>query len=97
MAQKRVQEETQLAFDFTGEALPQPEPPPGREELERLLLGVYLKQLTSPSWRVRKKGARGLGLMGEAASDALPLLEKLMDDSDPRVSEAASEAVGKIR
>jgi HEAT repeat protein len=97
MAQKGIQQETRLGLAFTGESPPTQEVATGREALERLLLGVYRKQLTSPSWRVRKKGARGLRLMGEAASDALPLLEKLMDDSDRRVRETASEAVRKIR
>ena len=49
------------------------------------------------SSRVRWHAARGLGLIGEDAVAAVPLLAKLLDDADPIVATQAAAAIGLIR
>ncbi len=57
------------------------------------LLEVYLHDLSDPSWRVRKKAARGLGNLGPMATKALPQLEALLCDRDGRVRAVARQAL----
>jgi hypothetical protein len=45
---------------------------------------------------VRAGAAYGLGDAGERALATLPALEPLKNDADPRVSQAAAEAIQKI-
>jgi len=49
------------------------------------------------SSRVRWHAARGLGLIGEDAVAAVPLLATLLDDADPLVATQAAAAIGLIR
>src|SRR5262249_19158906 len=70
---------------------------PSKDALARMLLEQHLQGLTSPSWRVRKKAARGLGELGEKAREAAPLLEAAVRDPNIGVREVALWALGKVR
>lgn len=62
--------------------------------------GAYedlVKATADASSRVRWHAARGLGLIGEDAVAAVPLLAKLLDDTDPIVATQAAAAIGLIR
>jgi HEAT repeat protein len=62
--------------------------------------GAYedlVKATTDASSRVRWHAARGLGLIGEDAVAAVPLLARLLDDADPIVATQAAAAIGLIR
>jgi HEAT repeat protein len=83
-------------FTKTGQAIAEADLAAGEAALERMLLRVYLTDLGSVSWRVRRKGANGLGELGEAATDAAPELERLLSDPDPRVREAAAKALARV-
>jgi HEAT repeat protein len=89
-------QQTQLCLDFRAQKPAEPETPPGRSQLERLLLHSYLNDLASSSWRVRKKGAKGLGELGPAAGAAAPELEKLLDDPEEEVRKAAGDALSRV-
>ena len=43
-------------------------------------------------WKVRRDGVRSLGNMGPAAKDALPEIQKLKQDPQKEVQEAAAKA-----
>jgi HEAT repeat protein len=86
----------QLEFDFSGQQEADPLAA-GTERLRKLLLRSYLKNLTDASWRVRKKGARGLGELGPEARETVPTLEALLEDADSRVREAAALALHRMR
>jgi hypothetical protein len=88
--------QTQLCLDFPGKRPSDPETPPGRRQLEQLLIHAYRSDLASRSWRVRKKGAKGLGALGPAAGVAVPELEKLLDDPDEQVRRAAGDALALV-
>ncbi len=47
--------------------------------------------------RVRISNAFILGELGAEASSAIPALEKLTNDPDPRVQQAATDAIAKIQ
>jgi hypothetical protein len=89
-------QEIQLCFDFREEEPAEPQTPPGEKQLERLLIHSYRQDLSSSSWRARKKGAKGLGELGPAASVAVPELEKLLSDPDHNVREVAKRALALI-
>lgn len=62
--------------------------------------GAYedlVKATADASSRMRWHAARGLGLIGEDAVAAVPLLAKLLDDTDPIVATQAAAAIGLIR
>jgi HEAT repeat protein len=62
--------------------------------------GAYddlVKATADASSRVRWHAARGLGLIGEDAVAAVPLLATLLDDADPLVATQAAAAIGLIR
>lgn len=62
--------------------------------------GAYddlVKATADASSRVRWHAARGLGLIGEDAVAAVPLLAALLDDADPLVATQAAAAIGLIR
>ena len=88
--------QTQLCLDFSGKGPGEPETPQGRKQLEQLLIHAYRGDLASSSWRVRKKGAKGLGALGPAAGVAAPELEKLLDDPDEQVRRAAADALSRV-
>jgi hypothetical protein len=69
----------------------------GGRALKQILLRSYRTGLASSSWRVRKKSARGLGELGVVAWEAVPLLEAARDDTHPKVREAATWALVRIR
>ena len=56
-----------------------------------------VKATADASSRVRWHAARGLGLIGEDAVAAVPLLATLLDDADPIVATQAAAAIGLIR
>ncbi|MFM8494966.1 MAG: HEAT repeat domain-containing protein [Planctomycetia bacterium] len=56
-----------------------------------------VKATADSSARVRWHAARGLGLIGEDAVAAVPLLVKLLDDTDPIVATQAAAAIGLMR
>lgn len=56
-----------------------------------------VKAASDGSGRVRWHAARGLGLIGEDAVAAVPLLVKLLDDDDPIVATQAAAAIGLMR
>ncbi|NCA11311.1 HEAT repeat domain-containing protein, partial [bacterium] len=58
---------------------------------------VLVKATSDASPRVRWHAARGLGLIGEDAVAAVPLLATLLDDADPIVATQAAAAIGLIR
>ena len=70
---------------------------PGDRALKQILLRSYRAGLADPSWRVRKKSARGLGDLGMMALETVPLLEAALTDTHPRVREAANWALARIR
>jgi hypothetical protein len=94
------QHSTQLPLEFTKTHPPkenaQGELATGKAKLEKILVSTYLKDLRSESWRVRRRGAKGLGELGTAARDAASELERLFDDPDPRVREAAGNALARV-
>jgi hypothetical protein len=96
MEQRRGERQTQLCFDFKEEEPAEPETPPAQKQLEQLLIHSYLNDLASSSWRARKKGAKGLGELGPAASVAAPELEKLLTDPDEQVRKAAAAALSRV-
>jgi HEAT repeat protein len=69
----------------------------GMRALQKVLLETYLKGLSDCNPRVRRKAARGLGNLGAAASDAVPVLETLCRDRHATVRDSARCALVKIR
>lgn len=63
----------------------------------RLRPGNVSQFLTVDDPKLRAQVARNLGNMGERAKPVIPDLEKLLDDPDNEVREAAQEALDKIR
>jgi hypothetical protein len=96
MERRREEQHTPLGLDLCAKDPAEPETPPGRRQLEQLLIHSYLDDLGSSSWRARKKGARGLGELGPAAGVAVPELEKLLDDPDEQVRRAAGDALARV-
>jgi HEAT repeat protein len=85
----------QLALDFSKRQ--EPDGLAGsKAALDARLLEAYLRDLSDPSWRVRKKAARGLGTLGPKATQAVPQLKALLNDQDVRVREAARQALEAI-
>lgn len=64
------------------------------------LLGLgdwpLIQALSHPDWNVRFRAAFALGKMGKHASNALPSLRELNNDSDEYVKEVAKEAIAAI-
>ncbi len=81
------------------EPKPQPEgqQPMTDEEKIDTLIGLAETDPETDDTGERKRGARALGRIGPPAKKAIPVLEKLLEDPDPEVSEAAKEALAKIR
>jgi HEAT repeat protein len=55
----------------------------------------FMKQLMDPDPHIRLDVVEALGLGGDAA--ALPIVEPLAKDRDPRVAKAAERAVARLR
>jgi HEAT repeat protein len=53
--------------------------------------------LRGPPWEVQREAALALGLLGAEARAALPALERLRDDENRPLRQAAREAIKKIR
>jgi HEAT repeat protein len=64
--------------------------------LNRVLLGAYLKGLTSDRPAVRRKAARGLANLGSIAQEAVPALERALKDPDVKVRQAAAWSLRHI-
>jgi hypothetical protein len=96
MERRREEQHTPLGLDLCAKDPAESEAPPGRRQLEQLLIHSYVNDLGSSSWRARKKGARGLGELGPSAGVAAPELEKLLDDPDEQVRKAAADALSRV-
>jgi HEAT repeat protein len=79
------------------QATPSPELGHAMAALRQRLLAVYCTDLSSTSWHVRRKAARGLRDLGSEAREAVPRLEILLRDQHARVREAAAWALEKIQ
>jgi hypothetical protein len=90
------EEPEQLTLDFTARTEADDLTVP-KDALAKILLEQYVEGLASPSWRARKKAARGLGELGPRAREAIPLLEAAVRDPNVGVREAALCALGKVR
>jgi hypothetical protein len=70
---------------------------PSAETTPWLVPAKQMELLGSTDVRTRTLAARNLGNLGSAAAEAIPALEKLRDDKDPKVRQAVDEALEKIR
>jgi len=70
---------------------------PGYESVEKRAVPLSIKGLSYERPEVRAEAARALGELGPKAADALPELEKLLDDEDEIVRSAAKTAIQQIR
>ncbi len=70
--------------------------PDNRENCLRAV-PLLIKALNNDQAFVRVEAASTLGIIGPQAKEAIESLEKLADDPDPDVREAAAEAIEKIR
>jgi HEAT repeat protein len=59
-------------------------------------IGALIKALANPDARVRQTAAETLGKFGSAARSARPALAEALNDDDPEVRRAASEALVDI-
>lgn len=71
--------------------------PKGPQTMGGLLLDAYVDDLKSSSADKRINAARELANMGANAKKALPILEKMAADKDPKVAAAAKQALASIR
>jgi HEAT repeat protein len=69
----------------------------GPQTMGNLLVASYIEDLNSPQAQKRLRAAEELGNMGEGAKTALPTLQKLTSDKDPKVSAAAKQAITAIK
>ena len=59
---------------------------------------AQIKNLKNTDPRIRSVAATSLGVMGTKAAEAVPELERLArEDANPKVRDAAKEAIEKIR
>lgn len=71
--------------------------PKGPQTMGNLLLDAYVSDLDSPAADKRINAARELANMGSGAKKAVPALERMAGDKDPKVSAAAKQALASIR
>lgn len=71
--------------------------PKGPQTMGNLLLDAYVSDLDSPAADKRINAARELANMGSGAKKAVPALERMAGDRDPKVSAAAKQALASIR
>lgn len=69
----------------------------GPQTFSNLLVDGYIDDLKNGSADKKVKAAHELGNMGSEAKSALPMLEKLSADKNPKISAAAKSAVSSIR
>ena len=69
----------------------------GPQTMGNLLVASYIEDLKSPQAQKRLRAAEELGNMGDGAKTALPALQKLTSDKDPKVSAAAKQAITSIK
>jgi len=69
----------------------------GPQTMGNLLVASYIDDLKSPQAQKRLRAAEELGNMGDGAKTALPALQKLTSDKDPKVSAAAKQAIASIK
>jgi len=85
-----------LVFVGCGKTIEVAEPTP--ESTPWLFPEQNIEQLASSNFRARAVAARNLGRMGAKAKDAIPHLEKLVEeDKNEKVREMAAAALEKIR
>jgi HEAT repeat protein len=78
------------------------EQPPGESAVKSANTGsgdkcsTYVKSLSNHDWRMRKKAAEQLELLGKEAEGAIPALIKALFDKDDEVRTAASAALGSV-
>jgi HEAT repeat protein len=83
-----------LTAAFVGCSEPAAAPPPDAPWLDPK---QQIELLNQSDNRLRMLAARNLGRLGAQASEAIPHLEKMAEDPDPKVSQNAREALEKIR
>jgi hypothetical protein len=71
--------------------------PKGPQTMGNLLLDAYIDDLKSPAADKKINAARELANMGSGAKKAVPALEKMANEKDKKVSEAARQALASIR
>lgn len=69
----------------------------GPQTMGNLLVASYIEDLKSPQAQKRLRAAEELGNMGDGAKTALPALQRLTSDKDPKVSAAAKQAITSIK
>lgn len=69
----------------------------GPQTMGNLLLDAYIDDLKSPQVEKRLRAARELGNMGGEAKKAVPALERMAGDKNPKVSAAAKQSLAAIR
>ncbi len=74
-----------------------PIPPPEAEDIKELISQLAKKRKVGMVEDIRLPSAKRLGDAGPAAKDAIPALEKMAADKDPKVKEAANEALKRIK
>ncbi len=60
------------------------------------IVQAYMLDLQDPDDSVRLQGCRMLGRIGPMAAPAIPLLQRAVDDPDPDVRRAATDAMNRI-
>jgi len=63
----------------------------------KLALPHLIDATKDNSANIRLIGAQGLGNLGADAKDAAPILTAMLDDSDPRVRQAAKTSLEQIK
>lgn len=69
----------------------------GPQGFANVLVPAYIEDLKTGSADKKIAAAQELGNMGSGAKDALPVLEKLAADKNPKVAAAAKSAVSSIK
>lgn len=69
----------------------------GPQGFGNVLVPAYIEDLKTGSDDKKATAAKELGNMGSSAKEALPVLEKLASDKNPKVSAAAKSAVAAIK
>ncbi len=73
------------------------EPTPPKTDLPWRNVDEQTKLLKNSDFRIRALAAFNLGNLGAAAKDAVPKLQQLKEDPEPKVRKAAETALTKIK